>query len=249
MADMNSKTSNTNATVPCKSDKAENPKNTDQMVKASEIQSWANVVGGNKLASRGMDLQYIVPMIKDGEKIVQSDLEDVEQENEKWNTTLVLYVIGNSLSIGAMERFLNSVGKYSMKPQIYYYNEDYFVIRFANLEERNQVMYTGPHTINNRPIVMKAWTPYLNLHEEVLRTIPLCVKFLNLPLNCWSMKALSKIGSALGNPVYAGDCTTGIVRISYARILIEIDITKPLPRRVKLQDPMGKTIEQEITYD
>ncbi|XP_019224865.1 PREDICTED: uncharacterized protein LOC109206499 [Nicotiana attenuata] len=52
------------------------------------------------------------------------------------------------------------------------------------------------------------------------------------------MKALSKIGSALGNPVYADDCTTGTVRISYARMLIEMDITKPLPRRVKIQDPM-----------
>ncbi|XP_070055308.1 uncharacterized protein [Nicotiana tomentosiformis] len=63
------------------------------------------------------------------------------------------------------------------------------------------------------------------------------------------MKALSKIGSALRNPVYADDCTTGSVRISYARMLIEIDITKPLPRRVKMQDPTGKTIEQEISYD
>ncbi|XP_070014728.1 uncharacterized protein [Nicotiana sylvestris] len=113
----------------------------------------------------------------------------------------------------------------------------------------NQVLYTGPHTINNRPILMKAWTPDFNLHDEVLRTIPLWVKFPNLPLICWSMKALSKIGSALGNPVYADDYTTGTVRISYARMLIEMDITKPLPRRVKMQDPIGKTIEHEISYD
>lgn len=83
MAEMNSKIPNTNVTVPCKSSKAENPKDIDQMKKASGIQSWANVVVGNKFASRGMNLQYITPMIQDGEKIVQLDLEDVEQENEK----------------------------------------------------------------------------------------------------------------------------------------------------------------------
>ncbi|XP_075083445.1 uncharacterized protein LOC142167184 [Nicotiana tabacum] len=148
-----------------------------------------------------------------------------------------------------MERFINSVGKFSTKPQIYYHNGDYFVLRFANLEERNQVLCTRHHTINNRPIVMKAWTPDFNLHDEVLRTIPLWVRFPNLSLNYWNMKALSKIGSALENPMYANDCTTGTVRISYARMLIEMDITKPLPRRVKMQDPMGNTIEQQISYD
>ncbi|XP_070035121.1 uncharacterized protein [Nicotiana tomentosiformis] len=96
---------------------------------------------------------------------------------------------------------------------------------------------------------MKAWTPEFNLHDEVLRNIPLWVRFPNLPLNCSSMKALSKVGSALGNPVYTDDCTTGSVRISHARMLIEMDITKPLPRRVKMLDLMGKTIEQEISYD
>lgn len=109
------------------------------------------------------------------------DIKDVEQENEIWSIAIILYVIGNSPSIGAMERFLAFVGKYSIKPQIYYHNEDYFVIRFANLEKRNQVRYTGTYTINNRPIVMKACTPDLNLHKEVLRTIPLWVKFQTFP--------------------------------------------------------------------
>ncbi|XP_019224270.1 PREDICTED: uncharacterized protein LOC109205957 [Nicotiana attenuata] len=96
---------------------------------------------------------------------------------------------------------------------------------------------------------MKAWSADFNLHDGVLKTNPLWVRFPNLPLNCWSMKALSKIGSALGKPVYADECTTRSIRISYARMLIEMDVTKPLPRTVKLQDPKGKTILQEITYD
>ncbi|XP_019258105.1 PREDICTED: uncharacterized protein LOC109236384 [Nicotiana attenuata] len=141
------------------------------------------------------------------------------------------------------------MGKFSVKPQIYYYNDDYFVIKFSNLEERDQVLYFVPHMVNNRPIIMKAWSAYFNLHDEVLKTVLLWVRFPNLPLNCWSMKSLSKIGSALGNPVYADECTTGSIRISYARMLIEMDVTKPLPRIVKLQDPKGKTILQGITYD
>ncbi|XP_019224956.1 PREDICTED: uncharacterized protein LOC109206577 [Nicotiana attenuata] len=96
---------------------------------------------------------------------------------------------------------------------------------------------------------MKAWSEDFNIQDEVLKTIPLWVRFPNLPINCWSMKALNKIGSTLGSPVYADECTTGSIRISYARMLIEMDITKPLPRSVKLQDPKGRIIQQEVTYD
>ncbi|XP_019248547.1 PREDICTED: uncharacterized protein LOC109227808 [Nicotiana attenuata] len=190
---------------------------------------------------KGMNIQFIAPIIQNGEKIVKLDLEDVEQENDKWRSAIVLYVIGDSPTIGATERFLRSVGKFLGKPQIYYHNDDYSVIRFSNLEERDQVLYSGPHTVNNRPIIMKAWSADFTLHDEVLKTIPLWVRFPNLPLNCWSMKALSKLGSALGNPVYADECTT--------ESIIEMDVTLPLPRNVKLQDPKGKIIQQEITYD
>lgn len=136
-----------------------------------------------------------------------------------------------------------------MKPQIYYHNEDYFVIRFQNLEERNEVLYSGPHTINNRPVIMKAWTPDFNLYEEVLNTIPLWIKLPNLPLNCWTMKSLRKIGSALGNRIYVDDCTTSSTRISYARLLVEIDVTRPLLKSVKLQYPNGRALEQEVAYE
>nr|XP_016466283.1 PREDICTED: uncharacterized protein LOC107789027 [Nicotiana tabacum]XP_016466284.1 PREDICTED: uncharacterized protein LOC107789027 [Nicotiana tabacum] len=237
-----------NGTVLCSSstvDSAENGETRNEQ----RNQSRANMVVGNKLAMKGMNLQFIAPIVQNGEKIAKLEIEDVEQETEKLRSVIVMYVIGETPTIGAMDRFLSSVDKFSVKPQIYYHNEGYFVIRFSNLEEKNQVLYFGPHTVNNRPIIMKAWSEEFNVQNEVLKTIPLWVRFPNLPINCWSMKALRKIGSTLGNPVYADECTTGSIRISYTRMLIEMNITKPLPRSVKLQDPKGRLILQEVTYD
>lgn len=131
---------------------------------------------------------------------------------------IVLYVIDDSLSIGAMERFIVAQGNFKTKPQIYYHNEDYFVTRFDSMEERNEVLYSGPHTINNMPVIMKAWTPNFNIHDEMLSTIPLWIKLPNFPLKCWNMRSLSKIGSSLRNPLYADDCTTNVARISFARL-------------------------------
>ncbi|XP_059310022.1 uncharacterized protein LOC132061183 [Lycium ferocissimum] len=58
-----------------------------------------------------------------------------------------------------------------------------------------------------------------------------------------------RISSGLGTPIYADDCTTNITRISFARVLIEMDITKPLPKSMPVQTLMGEVIEQEIAYD
>lgn len=63
------------------------------------------------------------------------------------------------------------------------------------------------------------------------------------------MKTLSRIGSGLGIPLYANDCTTKADRISYARVLIEMDITRALPETVCVQDPTRKCFEQVVTYN
>lgn len=60
---------------------------------------------------------------------------------------------------------------------------------------------------------------------------------------------LSKIGSSLGQALYADDCTINISRISFARILVEMDVTKVLPKLVKIQDPETKIFEQAIVYE
>lgn len=45
--------------------------------------NWANLFSSNRLASRGMNLKYVAPMIQDGENIAQLRKEDVDKETEK----------------------------------------------------------------------------------------------------------------------------------------------------------------------
>lgn len=134
-------------------------KNNAQKTATNGVQTWATVVTGNKLASRGMTLSFIAPMIKEGEKIDLLEKEEIEKENDKWKSSIILYLIGNSLTIGAVERFLASQWNFAKKPQIYCHNEDYFVVGFDSLEERNEVLFSGPHTVNNRPAIVKTWSP------------------------------------------------------------------------------------------
>ncbi|KAH0642072.1 hypothetical protein KY290_033677 [Solanum tuberosum] len=94
------------------------------------------------------------------------------------------------------------------------------------MEERIEVLYSGPYIMNSRPIIVKSWAAHFDLHDEVFKAIPLWVEFPNLPLNCCSKRALSKIGSGLEVPIYADSCTThteelcfrNCSRVAYAKL-------------------------------
>ncbi|KAF3617893.1 hypothetical protein FXO38_33716 [Capsicum annuum] len=164
--------------------------------------------------------------------MVQLANEDIEYESLKWNKALILYIVGNTPSIGSIERFIANQWNFITEPKVLYHSEGYFVIRMSNTKERDE-----------------AWAADFNFNEEVLKTIPLWAKLPNLALNCWSKEALSKIGSGLGRPLYADNCTTTTERISYARILVEIDVTRPIPYSIKICDPKGKVIDLPVMYD
>ncbi|KAH0644840.1 hypothetical protein KY284_032724 [Solanum tuberosum] len=190
------------------------------------MSSWANLFATNRLAARGMNLNYIAPIIVEGEKVVEILPEDVAKDDMKWAPSMVVYVVGVTPSIG--------------KPMVLYHSDEYFIVRFANEEERDKVLCARPHYLLKRPVIIKSWLPEFNFKEEILTTIPLWIKLPNLPLNCWNSVVLSKIGSSLGKPLYADECTTLASRISFARILIEMDVTRPLPKIIKIQDPKGR---------
>lgn len=87
-------------------------------------------------------------------------------------------------------------------------------------------------------MIIKPWATDFNFYEEVLKVIPLWVKFPNLPLNCWGggSESLSRISSLLGVSLFADECTTRQDRVSFSRVLIEMDITTTLPEHVWIED-------------
>ncbi|XP_070040441.1 uncharacterized protein [Nicotiana tomentosiformis] len=145
-----------------------------------------------------------------GEMLAQLPKEEVDRETEKWKHVLILYVVGSLPTIGTFERFIASNWNYIAKPKVFYHNDGCIFVRFNSIMDHDEVLYSGPHMLNNRPVIVKVWEAGFDFNKEVLRMIPLWIKLPNLPLNCWSTTSLSCIGSVLGRPVYADECTTKI---------------------------------------
>ncbi|KAG5596341.1 hypothetical protein H5410_037573 [Solanum commersonii] len=78
--------------------------------------------------------------------------------------------VGDSPTIAFGERYIVLQVNIVSKPKVYYHDDEYFLVRFAKVDDMNEV-----------------WSPKFDFNKEVLQIVPIYVKYSNLPLDCWSM--------------------------------------------------------------
>lgn len=110
-------------------------------------------------------------------------------------------------------------------------------------------MIKGPYTIRGMSMLLKEWRPGFNLKKDMLRTLPIWIKLPLLPLHLWGETILSKFWSAIGTSLVTDECAANKLRISYTRILVEVDITQKLIEEINLKDKEGKLMIQKVEYE
>ncbi|XP_048493463.1 uncharacterized protein LOC125494010 [Beta vulgaris subsp. vulgaris] len=201
------------------------------------------------LSSKGAPLKFIPSVLKEGKKVAKLDQFEVDKLSKAWSTAVILYVVGQTPSIGTLTRFIDQHWNHVGKPRIFLHDKGYFIIKFASIDDRNEILYARPHMINSRPMIIKAWSPDFDFQAEVSRVVPLWIRLYNLPLNFWEPESLSRIGSMIGVPLFADECTTHQQRITFARMLVEVDVTKDLTKSVSIEDGSGRVIEQKVHFE
>ncbi|CAI8584605.1 unnamed protein product [Vicia faba] len=120
---------------------------------------------------------------------------------------------------------------------------------------RNVSMVVANISAHQRSLSQQASTS--KLEEEAVEVVaesaetlsPKSDNLLHLPLYLWGDKSLNKIGNTLGNPIVTDECTTNRLRVSYARILVEMNITKELPKVITIRDQDGEKMLRPIEYE
>ncbi|KAI5662776.1 hypothetical protein M9H77_22099 [Catharanthus roseus] len=76
--------------------------------------------------------------------------------------------------------------------------------------------------------------------------LPVWVTFLGLPLELWNGRLLEKICLRIGVPLCTDRLTSKKDKVSYARALVEIDITKKLFTEIPVKLPNGSKEERRM---
>ncbi|KAJ0024642.1 hypothetical protein Pint_08105 [Pistacia integerrima] len=131
--------------------------------------------------------------------------------------------------------------KYGIK-EIMMNEKGFFFFKFAKETTMLQCLEDGCWLLQNRPILLKKWQPQMELNKESPCTVPLWVKFYDVPLELWTHKGLSHIAIGVGKPLGMDRITEdtyrlGIGRVGYAQILFEVEACCKLPEVVTILMP------------
>ncbi|KAJ7009382.1 hypothetical protein NC653_000146 [Populus alba x Populus x berolinensis] len=85
--------------------------------------------------------------------------------------------------------------------------------------------------------------------SNTVKAVPVWLKFSNLPLKCWTPRCLSKLASVLGKPIQCDKLTSTKERLSYARVLMEVDLLADLRSSINVTLPNGNPFIQKVIYE
>lgn len=208
------------------------------------LPSWKDKVTTSK-SQVGMTLKFVPPLVEDGQHVVHIECQDVCELASFWDCSLVIYVVGGLVSADILRGFIRKHWTHVRMPGIHSHEDGYFMVKFSSNEECTEILNGGPYFLNKAPMIVKKWSKEFDFKEEILRVIPVWIRLPSLPLHCWGAETLSRIMSAVGVPVVADDCTAKQLKVSYARVLVEIDVTKEFMKEIRIRDDKGKEFFQK----
>uniref|UniRef100_A0A803NQ60 DUF4283 domain-containing protein n=1 Tax=Cannabis sativa TaxID=3483 RepID=A0A803NQ60_CANSA len=116
-------------------------------------------------------------------------------------------------------------------------------------EFRDQVMNGGYVFFSRRPVILKPWDPNINFKKEDVKCVPIRIQREDLELKYWGQRSLFKIVGQLGKPLMEDAVTKDRERLSYARVLIEVQMDQQLPSMIDFENEYGLNISVSVKYE
>ena len=145
--------------------------------------------------------------------------------------------------------FINRIWKEFSIDKILLVKKGLFLVRFKEIQDAMTVAHKGFYHFDNRPFIVKAWNPELDINVEAISTLPIWVRLPELDIKYWGLQSLSKIGSMLGIPLKTDRYTKEKLMIKYARLLVEMPLDGDFPDYIDFANEKNVIIRQKVVYE
>ncbi|XP_039123445.1 uncharacterized protein LOC120260068 [Dioscorea cayenensis subsp. rotundata] len=122
----------------------------------------------------------------------------------------------------------------------------FILLRCPNQTVLQRLLSEGPWTINGIILQLSPWRQFFEPTFTKLMTAAIWIQLHNLPIEFWSGDTLETITGHLGKLLKVDELTLSLTRTKYARVCIELDLSKPLSKGFWLGDDLHrKEVRQE----
>ncbi|KAL0411506.1 UNVERIFIED_CONTAM: hypothetical protein Slati_3740300 [Sesamum latifolium] len=146
----------------------------------------------------------------------------------------------------ALKTILHSSLNPAKGMEISFIENDRFLLKFSHILDRDRVLANGPWAFEKNLIVLAAVAENENPDEVDLEWCPFHVRIHGLPIGKMTVEIARFIGSQIGRiqdlDQQKGPESWG----SFMHIRIAVDVSKPLPRALKIHTVLGD--EQLVTF-
>ncbi|KAF6139263.1 hypothetical protein GIB67_021473 [Kingdonia uniflora] len=210
--------------------------------------NWAQLLGNAPKVRGKSKLCYTPPVLVEGAlraKIKSADFEDKIRECE---TYVVGYFVGKRFDFNFVKEVVSKAWGTKADFEMQLQNNNLFLFKFTNDEDREKVLELGSQHIANRLFVIRPWC--LNIEKEItnLRIIPIWVILRKIPNYLWNPEGIGLIASVIGVPICLDRATEEKTRLNYARVCVEINYESELPYIVPFDVDDGEVAHIEAEY-
>ncbi|XVF65390.1 hypothetical protein PTKIN_Ptkin09bG0244800 [Pterospermum kingtungense] len=78
-------------------------------------------------------------------------------------------------------------------------------------------------------------------------SLPIWIQLSNLPLELFHQQGIGCIASAVGKPLFTDRITAQQLRLSYARVCVEIVVIDSIPKEIEVVLKSGKIVKVQVS--
>lgn len=204
---------------------------------------FSDLFKDNRKFDEASKCSFIPPNPSGAIEIPESDVAPV---HDIWGSCLLGCFAGRFPGLKALQSLVDT---WKVKCSIMAHYNGWILFQFEHEQEMNKVLAEGPYFVFGRGLLLRSPPENFCFLDEDFSIVPVWIQLHNLPLQCWTNKAISRIASKVGNPLCTDRITQERKRISYARVLVEIDASKDPCEEFEVTLPSGISYMQYVEYE
>lgn len=220
-------------------DSASNP------VKGVKKPSWVAMAQSGSVLTEHV-LQY---GSEEGKNFVEVPDGVIENMVPLWEDLIEGKFMDTAPHVAKIHAIVNKIwplGNQSIRIEVFEVDSTTVKFRIKDANIRARTLRRGMWNIANIPMVVSKWSPEEEEEVVEITTIPMWVVLKHVPRQMFSWKGLGFIASAVGKPTRLHPDTILCKSFEEAKVFIEVDVTKELPKSHHFRSKLG--VEADVTF-
>ncbi|XP_050217715.1 uncharacterized protein LOC126668568 [Mercurialis annua] len=153
---------------------------------------------------------------------------------------IVVRLLGKNIGYRTLLSRILKLWKPKSYPSLVDLDNNFFLVRFYSMEDYINALSGGPWVLFGHYLTVQPWSPEFSSDKINATSVTAWVRFPGLPIQYYHNNVLKAIAKTLGKVIKIDFNTEARERGKFARLAINLDLTKPLCSRILLDGRLQK---------